>query len=636
MPVFSLEVVKISHSDRRDAACCAPGVTEWHTGLQAGGSKVSRRGGQASLSENDRMTQQGNLGYNFGYESEKSAMKLSESFFYTLRENARDEDSISSNLLVRAGMIKKVSNGIYMIMPMGKKVLKNIEEIVREEMDAKGAQELLMPAIIPEEVYIKSGRREAFGDNMFTLKDRYGKSYSLGPTHEELFTVAAAMDGRSYKDFPYNLYQIQHKYRDEPRPRFGLIRVREFIMKDAYTFDINQEGLDAGYAKMYDAYCRIFDRLGLDYRIVKADTGVMGGLLSEEYQALSSIGEDTVVHCPSCGFSSNLEITEVPDTAAMDASDPLEMEKRHTPNAGTIEEISAFLEREPSDFVKTLIYDADGKLYAFCLPGDRELNETKAGKLLGALELTLATPEQVQEATKAAVGFAGPVGLDIPVILDRQVLKKKNFIVGANETDHHFLNVNVTDFEPWKVADISQVREGDICPNCGEPLAFEHGIEVGNLFKLGTKYAESMDLKYLDENNQLQPVWMGSYGMGLERCMAAVADQHHDEAGLIWPLEIAPFQIAIVPVSMKNETQAKAALKLYEDLKAAGVQVVLDDRPERAGVKFKDMELIGIPYRVTVGRGIDSGMVEWTERESGVREEIPVDMVKERILSLIG
>ena len=563
-------------------------------------------------------------------------MKLSESFFYTLRENARDEDSISSNLLVRAGMIKKVSNGIYMIMPMGKKVLKNIEEIVREEMDAKGAQELLMPAIIPEEVYIKSGRREAFGDNMFTLKDRYGKSYSLGPTHEELFTVAAAMDGRSYKDFPYNLYQIQHKYRDEPRPRFGLIRVREFIMKDAYTFDINQEGLDAGYAKMYDAYCRIFDRLGLDYRIVKADTGVMGGLLSEEYQALSSIGEDTVVHCPSCGFSSNLEITEVPDTAAMDASDPLEMEKRHTPNAGTIEEISAFLEREPSDFVKTLIYDADGKLYAFCLPGDRELNETKAGKLLGALELTLATPEQVQEATKAAVGFAGPVGLDIPVILDRQVLKKNNFIVGANETDHHFLNVNVTDFEPWKVADISQVREGDICPNCGEPLAFEHGIEVGNLFKLGTKYAESMDLKYLDENNQLQPVWMGSYGIGLERCMAAVADQHHDEAGLIWPLEIAPFQIAIVPVSMKNETQAKAALKLYEDLKAAGVQVVLDDRPERAGVKFKDMELIGIPYRVTVGRGIDSGMVEWTERESGVREEIPVDMVKERILSLIG
>ncbi len=564
-----------------------------------------------------------------------TSMKLSESFFYTLRENARDEDSISSNLLVRAGMIKKVSNGIYMIMPMGKKVLKNIEEVVREEMDAKGAQELLMPAIIPEEVYIKSGRREAFGANMFTLKDRYGKSYSLGPTHEELFTVAAAMDGRSYKDFPYNLYQIQHKYRDEPRPRFGLIRVREFIMKDAYTFDINEEGLDEGYRKMYDAYCRIFDRLGLDYRIVKADTGVMGGLLSEEFQALSSIGEDTVVHCPECGFSSNLEITEVPDVAETDEAELLEMEKRHTPDAGTIEEISAFLEREPSDFVKTLIYDADGKLYAFCLPGDRELNETKAGKLLGALELNLATPEQVQKATGAAVGFAGPVGLDIPVILDRQVLKKKNFIVGANETDHHFLNVNLRDFEPAMTADFAQVQEGDICPNCGKPLLFEHGIEVGNLFKLGTKYAESMDLKYLDENNQLKPVWMGSYGIGLERCMAAVADQHHDDAGLIWPLEIAPFQVAIVPVSMKNEAQAKAAQELYEELKKAGVKVLLDDRPERAGVKFKDMELIGIPYRVTIGRGIDNSMVEWTERESGIKEEIPADLVRERILSLL-
>ena len=562
-------------------------------------------------------------------------MKLSESFFYTLRENARDEDSISSNLLVRAGMIRKVSNGIYMIMPMGKKVLKNIEEIVREEMDAKGAQELLMPAIIPEEVYIKSGRREAFGDNMFTLKDRYGKSYSLGPTHEELFTVAAAMDGRSYKDFPYNLYQIQHKYRDEPRPRFGLIRVREFIMKDAYTFDTSEEGLDAGYAKMYDAYCRIFDRLGLDYRIVRADTGVMGGLLSEEYQALSSIGEDTVVHCPDCGFSSNLEITEVPDTAAAEECEPLPLEKRHTPDAGTIEEISGFLDREPSDFVKTLIYDVDGKLYAFCLPGDRELNETKAGKLLGALELNLAAPEQVMEATGAAVGFAGPVGLEIPVVLDRQVLKKKNFIVGANETDHHFLNVNITDFKPAIIADISQVKEGDLCPNCGKPLLFEHGIEVGNLFKLGTKYAESMDLKYLDENNNLQPVWMGSYGIGLERCMAAVADQHHDENGLIWPLEIAPFQVAVVPVSMKNEKQAQAALALYEDLKKAGVKVLLDDRPERAGVKFKDMELIGIPYRITVGRSIDKGMVEWTERESGVREEMPADMVKERILRII-
>lgn len=563
-------------------------------------------------------------------------MKLSESYFYTLRENAKDEDSISSNLLVRAGMIKKCSNGIYMIMPMGKRVLKKIEDIVREEMDATGAQELLMPAIIPEEVYIRSGRREAFGKNMFTLKDRYNKSYSLGPTHEELFAVAASMDGRSYKDFPYNLYQIQHKYRDETRPRFGLIRVREFIMKDAYSFDKDEAGLDVAYKKMFDAYKRIFDRLNLNYRIVKADTGLMGGLLSEEFQALSSIGEDTVVSCPACGFSSNLEITEVPDTAEMDDSECLPMEKKHTPGAGTIEEISAFLKKEPSDFVKTLIYDVDGKLYAFCLPGDRELNETKAGKLLNALNIELASPAQVEQATGAAVGFAGPVGLNIPVILDRQVLKMKNFIVGANETDQHYLNVNLSDFEPLMTADISQVKEGDFCPCCGEKLHFDHGIEVGNTFKLGTKYSTSMDLMFLDENNQLKPVWMGSYGIGLERCMAAIADQHHDDNGLIWPVSTAPFEVAVVPVSMKNEQQAQAALELYESLKKTGVEVLLDDRPERAGVKFKDMELIGVPYRITVGRGIVDGNVELSIRETAAKEEVPFDGVKERILNLLG
>ena len=562
-------------------------------------------------------------------------LKLSESYFYTLRENARDEDSVSSNLLVRAGMIKKASNGIYMIMPMGKRVLKKIEDIVREEMDATGCQELLMPAIIPEEVYIKSGRRAAFGQGMFTLKDRYGKSYSLGPTHEELFAVAAAMDGRSYKDFPYSLYQIQHKYRDEPRPRYGLIRVREFIMKDAYTFDKDEAGLDVAYKKIFDAYKRIFDRLNLDYRIVKADTGVMGGLLSEEFQALSSIGEDTVVTCPQCGFSSNLEITEVVDNLPENDEEALPMEKVHTPDAGTIEEISAFLGKEPKDFVKTLIYDADGKLYAFCLPGDRELNETKAGKLLGSLGLALATPEQVEKATGAAVGFAGPVGLSIPVILDRQVLKMKNYIVGANETDMHYLNVNNSDFAPYKVADITQVREGDTCPNCGHKLHFEHGIEVGNTFKLGTKYSKSMDLMFLDENNTQQPVWMGSYGIGLERCMAAIADQYNDENGLKWPVSTAPFQVVIVPVSMKNELQAQKAFELYEELKAAGVDVLLDDRPERAGVKFKDMELIGIPYRITVGRGIADGKVEWFERENGTKEDLPAESVKERVLSVI-
>lgn len=558
-------------------------------------------------------------------------MKLSQSFFYTLRENAKDEDSVSSNLLVRAGMIKKCSNGIYMIMPMGKKVLSKVENIIREEMDAKDAQELLMPALIPEDVYVQSGRREAFGSNMFSLSDRYNKRYVLGPTHEELFAVASSMDGKSYKDFPYNLYQIQTKYRDETRPRYGLIRVREFIMKDAYTFDVDEAGLDVAYNKMYDAYCRIMDRLGLEYKIVKADTGAMGGLLSEEYQALSSIGEDVVVGCEGCDYSSNLEITEVVDTMEDSCEEELSMEVVDTPNAKTIEEVAAFFGKKESDFVKTLLYNVDGKVIAFCIPGDRELNETKALKLLGANEMEMASFEEVEKVTHARVGFAGPVGIDCPVYMDRQIKHMKNFIVGANQSDRHIKNVNCKDFTPVEVADLCQVKEGDICPKCGKKLTFQHGIEVGNLFKLGTKYSKSMNLYYTDANNQLQPVWMGSYGIGLERCMAAVADQHHDDFGIKWPVEIAPFRLAIVPVSLKDEEQVKIANALYEYCKEHKFEVILDDRNERPGVKFKDMELIGIPYRITVGRGVKEGKLEWTDRYTGEKSEIAMEDVYSEI-----
>ncbi len=558
-------------------------------------------------------------------------MKLSQSFFYTLRENAKDEDSISSNLLVRAGMIKKNSNGIYMIMPMGKKVLAKIENIIREEMDAKGAQELLMPALIPEDVYVQSGRRDAFGSNMFSLNDRYMKRYVLGPTHEELFAVAAGMNGKSYKDYPYNLYQIQTKYRDETRPRYGLIRVREFIMKDAYTFDTDEKVLDVAYQKMYDAYCRIFDRLGLEYKIVKADTGAMGGLLSEEYQAISSIGEDTIVGCEGCDFSSNLEITEVIDTGQKSQEEEKEMHLMETPDAKTIEEVAAFFGKEANDFVKTLIYNVDGKIVAFCIPGDRELNETKVLKLLGANEMELASFEDVEKVTHAKVGFAGPIGIDCPVYLDRQVLHKENFIVGANKTDHHIENVNIKDFEYVAAADLCQVKEGDVCPVCGKKLTFQHGIEVGNLFKLGTKYSTSMNLLYTDANNQLQPVWMGSYGIGLERCMAAVVEQHNDASGIIWPAEIAPFKLAIVPVSAKDEQQVSIANELYEYCRSKKYDVLLDDRNERPGVKFKDMELIGVPYRITVGRGIQNGNVEFVTRANGEKIEISLEDIKARI-----
>ena len=552
-------------------------------------------------------------------------MKLRNSFFYTMREDAKDEDSRSGNLLVRAGMIKKTSAGIYMIMPMGKKVLAKIENIVREEMDRSGAQELLMPALILEDVYEKSGRREAFGSNMFALKDRYQKNYVLGPTHEELFAVAASMKGRSYKDFPYNLYQIQTKYRDETRPRYGLIRVREFIMKDAYSFDVDLEGLDVSYQKMYEAYCNSFDRMGIRYKIVKADTGAMGGLLSEEFQAITGIGEDTVVGCEHCDFSSNLEITEVVDAHAEDDAEERPYELKETPDAKTIEEVAAFFDLTPKHFVKTLVYRVDGKTYAFLLRGDRELNETKVLKLLGANEMELADFTEVERVTHARVGFAGPIGIDCPLIMDREVSHMKNFITGANKSDHHYINVNVRDFEVMKTADIAQVHEGDICPKCGGKLKFEHGIEVGNLFKLGTKYAQTMGLQYLDKDNQLQPVVMGSYGIGLERCMAAIVEQHNDEHGIIWPLSVAPFAVSIVIISMKDEQQCEAASQLYDD-----------DRDERPGVKFKDMELIGIPYRITVGRGISEGKVELVSRADGTKREVALEDAAAEVMKLIG
>lgn len=562
-------------------------------------------------------------------------MKLSKSYFYTLRENVKDEDSTSGNLLVRAGMIKKSSSGIYMIMPMGKRVLKKIEEIVREEMDAAGAQELLMPAMIPEEIYEKSGRREAFGSNMFALKDRYQKNYVLGPTHEELFTMAAMMKGSSYKDFPYNLYQIQTKFRDETRPRYGLIRVREFIMKDAYSFDIDEAGLQESYMKMFQAYKNIMDRCNLNYKIVKADTGAMGGSLSEEFQAITEIGEDVVVTCEGCDFSSNLEITEVIDTGRPSDVEALDMEIVETPDAKTIEDVAAFFQKSVNDFVKTLIYSVDGKTMAFLLKGDRELNETKVLKLLQANEMELASFDEVERVTHARVGFAGPIGLECPIIMDREVANMKNFIVGANKTDHHIKNVNLKDFTVETVADIAQVHEGDICPKCGKPLKFCKGIEVGNTFKLGTKYAKALGLEYQDVNNKLHPVEMGCYGFGLERCMAAIVEQHNDASGIIWPTSVAPFEVAVVVVSSKDDEQMRIGNELYEALKKEGIDVLLDDRKERPGVKFKDMELIGIPYRITVGRGIKDGNVEFRARTADENSDVSlheiVDMVKKEL-----
>lgn len=561
-------------------------------------------------------------------------MRLKNSFFYTIREDSKDEESRSGNLLVRAGMIKKSSAGFYMTMPMGQRVIRKIEDIIRDEMNKAGAQELTMPTVIPEEVYENSGRREAFGSNMFALRDRNDKRYVLGPTHEELFAMAGMMDGSSYKDFPYNLYQIQNKFRDETRPRYGLIRTREFTMKDAYSYDVDLAGLDVSYQKMFDAYCNIFDRMHLNYKIVQADTGAMGGLLSEEFQAITEIGEDTVVLCDSCDLASNLEITPV--VIQGDPSDEVELayEMVETPNAKTIEEVAAFFNQPVTSFVKTLIYNVDGELYAFLMKGDRELNETKVLKLLGANEMELATFDEVEQATHAKVGFAGPIGLEIKVVMDNEVANMKNFITGANKTDHHFKNVNVKDFDVYKQADIVSVHEGDVCPKCGGKLNFARGIEVGNTFKLGTKYAESMNFNYLDKEQKLHPVVMGSYGIGVQRCMAAIVEQFNDENGIVWPMSVAPYQVEIIIVNLKDEAQVKLADALYEDLQAQGVEVLYDDRDERVGVKFKDNELIGIPLRITVGKKAGEGIVEFKTRTTE-KEEIAsntvVSFVKEKI-----
>lgn len=548
-------------------------------------------------------------------------MKLKNAYFYTLRENSKDEESLSGNLLTRSGMIKKSSSGVYMYLPLGYKVVKNIKKIIREEMENINAGELLMPALIPEEVYIESKRRDAFGSDMFSLKDRFDKSYVLAPTHEELFTIAASSKIKSYKDLPFSIYQIQDKFRDEPRCRYGLIRVREFLMKDAYSFDKDEKGLNDSYNSMYNAYKKIFTRLGINYKIVKSDTGAMGGLLSEEFQAITDIGEDKLVICDSCGYAANSDIAKCTLLTKKSEDDIKIRELIKTPSVGTIEEISKYLNCDKDKFVKTLIYKIDGEFYAVLVKGDMEVNESKLKKLLNANCVMLASADEVELITKAKLGFAGPVGLDIPIIMDREVSVMRNFIVGANKTDYHYKNVNLEDFNYLMISDIRCITKDDCCPKCGKKLEFKSGIEVGNTFKLGTKYSENLGLMYLNKENDNVPVWMGCYGIGLGRCMAAVVEQNNDSNGIIWPLEIAPFKVAIVVVNTEDSAQMDAANYLYNELKNNGISTILDDRDERVGVKFNDMDLIGIPIRLTIGNKILDQIVEIKQRRKEEFEE---------------
>ena len=558
-------------------------------------------------------------------------MKLKNSYFYTLREDAKDEESRSGNLLVRSGMIKKVGSGIYMYLPFGLKVLDKIKKIVKEEMDNASAQEVLMPSLIPSDYYETCGRVEAFGKDMFNLKDRYDKPFVLGPTHEELFTIAAKSMIKSYKDLPFTIYQQADKFRDEPRPRYGLIRVREFIMKDAYSFDKDEKDLENSYNKMKQAYNNIYDRLGINYKIVKSDTGAMGGSLSEEYQAITDIGEDIIVLCDKCNYASNLEVSEC--ITKEDNEKELNKELVETPNKETIKDVCNYLGIDEKKSIKALLMDVNSELVVFFIRGDRELNNNKVCKLLGVKEINFANDELIA-TSNAVAGYTGPIGLNAKIVIDKEILNMKNFVCGGNREGYHYLNANIKDFKYDIVGDIVNVVEGDICPICGGQLYFKKGIEIGNLFKLGTKYAEKLGLTYLDENNNEQIVTMGCYGIGLGRILASIIEQNNDESGMILPMSIAPFEVCIVIIDTKDENQVKTAEQIYNELKTAGVDVLLDNRDERPGVKFKDMDLIGIPLRITVGKKVSEKIVEVKRRTSKEFSEYKLDEVKDYVLSM--
>ncbi len=559
-------------------------------------------------------------------------MKLKNNYFFTLREDVKDEDSTSGNLLVRSGMIKKVGAGIYMYLPLGLKAFSNIENIVREEMNKAGALELLMPSLVPEEIYAASGRVKIFGNSIFKLNDRNNRPMVLGPTHEELFTIAAKSMVKSYKDLPFTLYQSADKFRDEPRSRYGLVRVREFFMKDAYSFDKDEKSLDESYKKMFDAYKRIFDRCKVDYKIVRSSTGAMGGSLSEEFQALTDLGEDILVLCDNCDYASNIDIATSKKIEEKEELKKIELVE--TLNCKTIEEVSNYLNIPITKTVKALLMKVNEELVVFFIRGDRELNETKVCKLLDVNEIGFADDNLI--ATSNAVpGFTGPVGLNAKIIVDSEVLGMKNFVVGANKEGYHYLNCNLSDFSYDMVADITNVKEGDICSCCGGKIYFKKGIEIGNTFKLGTKYARALDLTYLDEENKEQYVTMGCYGIGYGRILASVIEQNNDSKGIIFPMAIAPYKVCLVPSNMKDENIVFYANKLYDELTNLGIDTILDDRDERLGVKFNDMDLIGIPIRITIGKKLVDNLVEFKLRKETDSQDVKIDEVVEKILDTI-
>lgn len=568
-------------------------------------------------------------------------MKMSKMFVQTLREFPSDAEVVSHKMLARAGYIRKLTSGVYNYMPLMWRVLKKVETIAREEMDRAGAQELLMPFVQPKELWEQSGRWEVYGRELMRLRDRHDREMCLGPTHEEVITSIARDIIKSYKQMPVNLYQIQSKFRDEVRPRYGLLRGREFIMKDAYSFDTSEEGLDKEYKNMAQAYKRIFERCGLDTKMVQSDSGAIGGSVSHEFMVITDTdaGENDVFYCNNCDYSanSNHAVSKLAD-AVIDGKEYFtETKIIDTPQTHSIEELSAFLNIPSTLILKSLVYIVDKKPVIALIRADKAVEETKLMNAVGGIDIRIASSAEIaelmeQKGFNAEPGFIGPKGMeDITIIADETVKDMKNFVVGINETDKHLVGANLDKDIPHieTFADIRLVERGDFCPECGKPLYVTKGIEVGNIFKLGTKYSKPMNAVYLDENGKTHPYIMGCYGIGISRTAAAAVEAHHDEHGIKWPLSIAPYHVVIVPVNIKDELQMQIANKMYEELLKAGVEAVLDDRDERAGVKFKDADLIGFPYRITAGKTVNEGFVEYKIRETGEIEKVkPEDAVK--------
>lgn len=558
-------------------------------------------------------------------------MRLSRYHLPTLKEAPKDAELASHRFMIRAGYIRQLAAGIYDFMPLGTKTLHKVANIVREEMNRAGAMEVMLPAVQPSELWKESGRWDYYGPELLRMEDRHGRDFCFGPTHEEVITDLVRRDIRSYKDLPLNLYQIQVKFRDEIKPRAGLMRGREFIMKDAYSFDCDEPGAKASYEAMYEAYSAIFKRCGLDFRAVEADTGNIGGSLSHEFQVVADTGEDYVLRCPSCDFTVNQEMGPLTDLgAASRAGEALELEEVHTPDQKSVEDVAAFLGVTTADVVKTLIYVADDKPLAVMVRGDHDLSEVKLRRALGADLVQMADDATVQRVTGAIVGFAGPVGPaeQIPLLADFAVRGMANVVVGANKDCYHLRNVNQgRDFTVETFADVREAVDGDPCPNCDEGrYGLFRGIEVGHVFYLGTKYSEAMNCTFLNEEGKSKPAVMGCYGIGVTRIMSAAIEQHHDERGICWPVPIAPFEVVILPLNMKVEDVVAAAEQFYGKLMDAGVDSMLDDRKARAGVKFNDADLVGYPYQVVFGpRDLAENMVEVKTRATGEKTKMALD-----------